>query len=72
MTNADAGEQLASASGHLSLGDIVSIVEGSVPQIPVFRTEELAADAAGGSVPRGRAGQQELNLAVTVVYELTS
>ena len=40
-------EQLASAS-DLSLGDIVSIVEGSVPQIPVFRTEELAADAAGG------------------------
>ena len=63
-------EQLASASG-LSLGDLVSIVEGSVPDIPVFRAEAAAADAAGGSVPL-EPGQQELNLAVTVVYELAS
>jgi uncharacterized protein YggE len=71
LTNAKAqAEQLASASG-LSLGDIVSIVEGSVPQIPIFRAEATAADAAGGSVPL-EPGQQELNLAVTVVYELTS
>ena len=62
----DAGRATASAS-DLSLGDIVSIVEGSVPQIPVFRTEELAADAAGQRA--ARASQQELNLAVTVVYE---
>jgi uncharacterized protein YggE len=71
LTNARSqAEQLASASG-LSLGEIVSIVEGSVPQIPVFRAEEMAADAAGGSVPL-EPGQQELNLAVTVVYELAS
>jgi uncharacterized protein YggE len=72
LTNAKTqAEQLASASG-LSLGDIVSIVEGSVPQIPIFRAEApVAADAAGGSVPI-EPGQQELNLAVTVVYELTS
>ena len=70
LTNARTqAEQLASAS-DLSLGDIVSIVEGSVPEIPVFR-ETAAADAAGGSVPI-EPGQQELNLAVTVVYELTS
>jgi uncharacterized protein len=71
LTNARTqAEQLASAS-DLSLGDIVSIVEGSVPQIPVFRAEATAADAAAGSVPL-EPGQQELNLAVTVVYELTS
>jgi uncharacterized protein YggE len=71
LTNAKAqAEQLASASG-LSLGDVVSIVEGSVPEIPIFRAETAAADAAGGSVPL-EPGQQELNLAVTVVYELTS
>jgi uncharacterized protein YggE len=71
LTNARTqAEQLASAS-DLSLGDIVSIVEGSVPEIPVFRAETAAADAAGGSVPI-EPGQQELNLAVTVVYELTS
>ncbi len=44
LTNAKTqAEQLATASG-LSVGDIVSIVEGSVPQIPVFRR----GDAGGG------------------------
>ncbi len=71
LTNAKTqADQLATASG-LSVGDIVSIVEGSVPQIPVFRQEMPAADVAAGSVPL-EPGQQELNLAVTVVYELAS
>ena len=42
-----------------------------MPEIPVFRRGEPAADAAAGSVPL-EPGQQELNLAVTVVYELAS
>ena len=71
LVNAEAqADQLAAASG-LKRGPVVSIIEGATPGVvPVY--ERLAADTAGGSaaVPL-EPGQQELNLAVTVVYELT-
>jgi uncharacterized protein YggE len=65
-------DQLAAATG-LKVGDVVSIIEGSVPtSVPPV---PYAADAAGGreagSVPI-EPGQQELTLSVTVVYELVS
>ena len=65
-------DQLAAATG-LKVGKVVSIVEGSVPNIPLV----YAASAPATSVPDAAAvplqpGQQELNLSVTVVYELTS
>jgi uncharacterized protein len=64
-------DQLAAASG-LKVGDIVSIIEGSVPGSlpPIPFVEQAAGDRAAASVPL-EPGQQELNLSVTVVYELT-
>ena len=63
-------DQLAAASG-LKVGPVVSIIEGSVPSsFPPVPLVERAASDAGGSVPL-EPGQQELNLSVTIVYELT-
>jgi uncharacterized protein YggE len=54
---------------------VVSIVEGSVPSIPVVYAADAGAPAttavASTPVPL-QPGQQELNLSVTVVYELTA
>ena len=63
-------DQLAAASG-LKVGPVVSIIEGSLPSsFPPVPLAERAATDAGGSVPL-EPGQQELNLSVTVVYQLT-
>ena len=66
-------DQLAAATG-MKVGKVVSIVEGSVPNIPVVYADASApATTAAGSAPVPlQPGQQELNLSVTVVYELTS
>ena len=66
-------DQLAAATG-LAVGKVVSIVEGSVPDIPLVYADAAApATTAAGSMPVPlQPGQQELNLSVTVVYELTS
>jgi uncharacterized protein len=67
-------DQLAAATG-LKVGKVVSIVEGSVPSIPVVYAADAGAPATtlAGSTPVPlQPGQQELNLSVTVVYELTA
>jgi uncharacterized protein len=66
-------DQLAAATG-LKVGKVVSIVEGAVPNIPlVYAAAGAPATTAADSMPVPlQPGQQELNLSVTVVYELTS
>lgn len=66
-------DQLAAATG-MKVGQVVSIVEGSVPNIPlVYADASAPATTAAGSAPVPlQPGQQELNLSVTIVYELTS
>jgi uncharacterized protein YggE len=65
-------DQLAAATG-LKVGKVVSIVEGAVPNIPLVYAEAAPATTAADSMPVPlQPGQQELNLSVTVVYELTS
>ena len=58
-------EQYAAAAG-LTLGDVVSIVEGSAtPPIVYGRVEAAAADAAGPSISPG---QLDLTVDVTVTF----
>jgi uncharacterized protein YggE len=66
-------DQLAAATG-LKVGKVVSIVEGAVPNIPlVYAAAGAPATTAADSMPVPlQPGQQELNLSVTVVYELTA
>jgi uncharacterized protein len=65
-------DQLAAATG-LKVGKVVSIVEGSVPDIPlVYAAAAPATTVADSAAVPLQPGQQELNLSVTVVYELTS
>jgi uncharacterized protein YggE len=65
-------DQLAAATG-LTVGKVVSIVEGSVPDIPlVYAAAAPATTVADSAAVPLQPGQQELNLSVTVVYELTS
>jgi len=65
-------DQLAGATG-LKVGKVVSIVEGSVPDIPPVYADAAPATTTAGSMPVPlQPGQQELNLSVTVVYELTA
>ena len=63
-------EQYAAAAG-LTLGDVVSIAEGSASPPVVFdaRFEVAAADAAGPSISPG---QLDLTVDVTVTYSTTS
>ena len=64
-------DQLAAATG-LHVGDVVSIVEGAVPTVPVFAAAPTTAAGADSAAVPLQPGQQELNLSVTVVYELVS
>jgi uncharacterized protein len=59
-------EQYAAAAG-LTLGDVVSIIEGSVPAPVLFNAapEMAAADAAGPSISPG---QLDLTIDVSVTY----
>jgi uncharacterized protein YggE len=62
-------EQLAAATG-LKVGKVVSIIEGSVPSMPMFPYATSVPAAADSAAVPLQPGQQELTLSVTVVYEL--
>ncbi|HEX9258673.1 MAG TPA: SIMPL domain-containing protein [Acidimicrobiales bacterium] len=62
-------EQLAKAAG-VQLGRVLSMSETPRESSPVYRYAEAASDAAGAKVPIEQ-GSQELQLSVSVVYEIS-
>jgi uncharacterized protein YggE len=55
-----------------SLGPVLTIVEGNLQPYPQFRYEHLASPGAGDSTLQIAAGQQELQVTVTVTYTINN